>query len=75
MFRRKKLNKQADDALALLISGLILALMMCGIVIFAIMNIVKIGQAILMFGLAILAIGGGVYLIRRGWKEIQEVKQ
>lgn len=73
MFKKRKMNEDAD-ALALLIGGLILSLLMFGIVIFAIMNVVKIGQAVLMFGLAILAIGGGVYLIRRGWKEVQEVK-
>lgn len=68
---RRKFSEQ-EQALALLIGGLIIALMFFGIAIFMIMNIVKIGTAILMIGVGVLALGAGITVLRKGWDGLRK---
>jgi len=65
---RKKLRnfRDADDALAMLIAGIVVVVLLFLLGIFFIMNIVQIATAIAIIGFAVLAMGAGVILLKKG---------
>jgi len=65
----KKLGKnffEADDALALLLVGVLVIILIFALAFFIIMSIEKIAFAMVMFGVGILALGAGVFLLKKG---------
>ncbi len=62
---KKLFNKEADDALALLIGGIIIFVAFLLFGVFIIVNITKIAISIAIIGVAILAIGAGVLLLKK----------
>jgi len=62
---KKLFNKDADDALALLIGGIIIVIAFLLFGVFIIMSITKIATAIAIIGVGILATGAGVLLLKK----------
>lgn len=69
---RRKFGKDDGFVLSIPIVILIMFILSCGFGVFFIMSIQKIATGILMIGIAILAMGAGVMLLKKGWSSLSK---
>ena len=66
--------RKAEEGLALLLVGVLVIVLLFIFGIFFIMNIVQIASAIAIIGFAVLAMGAGVILLKKGLEWMKKTK-